>query len=93
MMIYYFNILSTRHIAFMFSSLKMLGHIIFFNDATTLANDIIIDLEGVGHDVVVVLVMYNIYILYISDKSLSRFRSDFFVKHLWSDLHHKLKKT
>ena len=62
----------------------MLGHIIFFNDATTLANDIIIDLEGVGHDVVVVLVIYNIYILYISDKSLSRFRSDFFLKKITS---------
>ena len=33
--------------------------------------------------------LYNIH---ISDKSLSRFRSDFFVKNLWSDLHRNFKK-
>ena len=36
--------------------------------------------------------LYNIYIIYISDKSLSRFRSDFFLKNLRSDLHHKFEK-
>jgi len=82
MMFYYFNILSINHIALMFSSLKMLGHIIFFNNATTLAIDIIVSLVGVGHDVVVVLVIYNIYIIYIIVKSLSRLRSDFFKKKI-----------
>jgi hypothetical protein len=60
----------------------MLRHIIFFNNATTLVNDIIIRLEGVWHDVEVVLVIYNIYRIYIIILSLSRFRSDFFLKNL-----------
>ena len=34
----------------------------------------------------------DIQYLYISDKSLSHFRSDFLKKKLWSDLHHKFEK-
>jgi hypothetical protein len=62
------------------NGLKVLGHTIFLNSATTLTNDNIIRLEGVWHDVVVVVVIYNIYIIYIIVKSLSRFRSDFLKK-------------
>ena len=49
----------------MFSGLKMLEHIIFFNNTSTLTNNIIVCFEGVEHDVVVVLVIYKIYIIYI----------------------------
>jgi ABC-type uncharacterized transport system permease subunit len=42
--------------------------------------------------VVTTVLLYNIYIIYISVKSLSRFRSKFFLKNLLSNLHRKLKK-
>ena len=51
MMIYYLNIITSLHFTGVFNGLKMLGHIIFFYNTTTLADDIIIRFEGVGHDV------------------------------------------
>ena len=52
MMFSYFDIFTTDHIALMPNGLKVLGHIIFFNNTTTLASDIIILMfGGVGHDV------------------------------------------
>jgi len=51
MMFSYFNIVTSLHFTLMFSSLKMLGHAIFFYNTTTLADDIIIRFQGVGHDV------------------------------------------
>jgi hypothetical protein len=42
MMIYYFNIITSLHFASMFDSLKVLRHIIFVYNATTLTQDIII---------------------------------------------------
>jgi hypothetical protein len=56
------------------SSLNMLWHIVFANNSTTLTNNSRVSF--VRHGVVVVVVIYNIYIIYISDKSLNRFRSD-----------------
>jgi len=47
----YFNIVTSLHFTGVFNGLKMLGHIIFFYNTTTLADDIIIRFEGVGHDV------------------------------------------
>ena len=35
---------STNHILLMLTCLKVLGHIIFFNNITTLTNDIVIGL-------------------------------------------------
>jgi hypothetical protein len=76
----------------MFTCFKILGHIIFCNNATTLTNNIIIRLEGVWHDVVEVVVIYNIYITYIKVKSFSRFRSDFFLKKIYEVMHIENKK-
>jgi hypothetical protein len=49
----------------------MLWHIVLANNSTTLTNNSRISF--VRHDVVVVVVIYNIYIFYIIVKSLSRF--------------------
>ena len=57
----------------MLNGLKVLGLIIFFDNTTSLAHDIIIRFEGVWHDVVVVVVILNIYIIFIIVKSLSHF--------------------
>ena len=66
------------HVTGVFRSLNMFWHIALANNSTTLTNNSRISF--VRHGVVVVLVLYNIYIIYISDKSLSRLRSGFFLK-------------
>jgi hypothetical protein len=53
MMFSYFNMFTTyrSYCAHAFNGLKVLGYIILFYNTTTLAYDIIIRFEGVGHDV------------------------------------------
>jgi hypothetical protein len=72
-MFYYFDIFTADHVTGVFRSLNMSTIIVLANNSTTLANNSRISF--VRHGVVVVVVIYNIY---ISDKSLSHFRNDFF---------------
>ena len=67
----YFDMFVTCHDTGVFSSLNVLGHIVLANNSTTLTNNSRV--RFVRHGVVVVLVIYNIYIIYISDRPLSRF--------------------
>ena len=76
-----FDIFTTYHVTSVISSLNMLWHIVLANNKTTLTNNSRVNF--VRHGVVVlVVVIYNIYIIYISDMSLSRFRSDCFLKKI-----------